>query len=53
LACRAAQAYCRYVIAAVGAAGTTLFMIAALVWTTRLVHVGNLDALALPGGTGK
>lgn len=34
-------------IAAIGAAGTTLFMIVALVWTARLVHVGNLDALAL------
>jgi hypothetical protein len=35
------------VIAAIGAAGTTLFIMAALVWTARLVHVGNLDALAL------
>jgi hypothetical protein len=35
------------VIAAIGAAGTTLFIIAALAWTARLVHVGNLDALAL------
>jgi hypothetical protein len=35
------------VIAAIGAAGATLFIIAALVWTARLVHVGNLDALAL------
>jgi hypothetical protein len=35
------------VIAAIGAAGTTLFIMAALAWTARLVHVGNLDALAL------
>jgi hypothetical protein len=35
------------VIAAISAAGTTLFIMAALAWTTRLVHVGNLDALAL------
>jgi hypothetical protein len=35
------------VIAAIGAAVTTLLIIAALVWTARLVHVGNLDALAL------
>ena len=34
-------------IAAIGAAGTTLFIIAALVWTARLVHVGNPDARAL------
>lgn len=34
-------------IAAVAAAGTTLFIMAALAWTARLVHVGNLDALAL------
>jgi hypothetical protein len=47
LACDAAEAYCRYVIAAIGAAGITLFIMAALAWTARLVHVGNLDALAL------
>ena len=41
------RVYCRCVIAAIGAAGTTLFIIAALAWTARLVHVGNLDALAL------
>jgi len=35
------------VIAAIGAVVTTLFIVAALVWTARLVHVGNLDALAL------
>jgi hypothetical protein len=35
------------VIAAIGAAGTALFIVAALIWTARLVHVGNLDALAL------
>jgi hypothetical protein len=35
------------VIAAIGAAVTTLLIIAALTWTARLVHVGNLDALAL------
>jgi hypothetical protein len=35
------------VIAAIAAAGTTLFIMAALAWTARLVHVGNLDALAL------
>ena len=34
-------------IAAIGAAGTALFIVAALIWTARLVHVGNLDALAL------
>jgi hypothetical protein len=47
LACHAAEVYCRYVIAAIGAAGATLFIMAALAWTARLVHVGNLDALAL------
>jgi hypothetical protein len=35
------------VIAAIGAAVTALFIMAALAWTARLVHVGNLDALAL------
>jgi hypothetical protein len=35
------------VIAAIGAAVTTVFIMAALAWTARLVHVGNLDALAL------
>jgi len=47
LVCDGGEVYCRCVIAAIGAAGTTLFMIAALVWAARLVHVGNLDALAL------
>jgi hypothetical protein len=42
-----AEVYCRCVIAAIGAGVTTLLIIAALVWTARLVHVGNLDALAL------
>jgi hypothetical protein len=41
------RGYCRYVIAAISAAGTTLFIMAALAWTARLVHAGNLDALAL------
>jgi hypothetical protein len=35
------------VIAAAGLAGALLLMIAGLTWTARLVHVGNLDALAL------
>jgi hypothetical protein len=35
------------VIAAIGAAVAIVLIIAALVWTARLVHVGNLDALAL------
>jgi hypothetical protein len=47
LACHAAEDYCRCVIAAICAAGATLFVVAALVWTARLVHVGNLDALSL------
>jgi hypothetical protein len=47
LASYVAEVYCRCVIAAIGAAVTTLLIIAALVWTARLVHVGNLDALAL------
>jgi hypothetical protein len=47
LACYAAEVYCRCVIAAIGAAVTTLLIVAALVWTARLVHVGNLDAFAL------
>ncbi len=34
-------------IAAAGLAGALLLMIAGLTWTARLVHVGNLDALAL------
>ncbi len=34
-------------IAAVGLAGVLLLMIAGLTWTARLVHTGNLDALAL------
>jgi hypothetical protein len=35
------------VIAAVGLAGALLLMITGLTWTARLVHTGNLDALAL------
>jgi hypothetical protein len=44
---RAATSYCQYVIVVVGLAGALLLMITGLVWTARLVHVGNLDALAL------
>ena len=43
----AAPAYCRGVIAAAALAGVCLFIAAGLAWTARLVHVGNLDALAL------
>jgi hypothetical protein len=35
------------VIAAIGLGGTLLFIVAALIWTARLVHVGNLDAAEL------
>jgi hypothetical protein len=35
------------VIAAVGLGGTLLLIVAGLVWTARLVHVGSLDALEL------
>src|SRR5580692_10109564 len=44
---RIATAYCRYVIAAVGLGGTLLFIVAGLIWTARLVHVGSLDAAGL------
>ena len=44
---RIATAYCRYVIAAIGLGGTLLFIVAGLIWTARLVHVGNLDAAGL------
>jgi len=35
------------VILTVAIAGVTLFVVAGLAWTARLVHVGNLDAQAL------
>jgi hypothetical protein len=35
------------VVAAIGLAGALLVMITGLTWTARLVHIGNLDALAL------
>jgi len=40
-------AYCRYVIAVAGLAWACVLIVGALVWTARLVHIGNLDALAL------
>ena len=40
-------AYCRYVIAVAGLAWACVLIVGALVWTARLVHVGNLDAMAL------
>jgi hypothetical protein len=43
----ASGAYCRYVIVAVAVTAAVLFVAAGLAWTARLVHVGNLDALAL------
>jgi len=46
----ATSAYCRYVIvAATLAAVVLLTAVAGLAWTARLIHVGNLDALALAG----
>jgi hypothetical protein len=35
------------VLAAIGLAAALLLMITGLTWTARLVHIGNLDALAL------
>jgi hypothetical protein len=43
----ASGAYCRYVIVAVAVTAAVLFVAAGLAWTARLVHIGNLDALAL------
>jgi hypothetical protein len=44
----ATAAYCRYVILAATLAAVAVAAAAAgLAWTARLVHVGNLDALAL------
>ncbi|MGO9143826.1 MAG: hypothetical protein ACLP70_20635, partial [Streptosporangiaceae bacterium] len=34
-------------IVAVALAGAVLFIAGGLAWTARLVHIGNLDALAL------
>ncbi len=34
-------------IAAAALAGVILFIAAGLLWTARLVHIGNLDMLAL------
>lgn len=41
------ESYGRYVILTVALAGVILFIVAGLVWTARLVHIGNLDAQAL------
>jgi hypothetical protein len=41
------SAYCRGVIVAAALTGVILFIAAGLIWTARLVHVGNLDAYAL------
>ncbi len=44
----ATRAYSRYVIVAITLGAAVLLAVAAgLAWTARLVHVGNLDALAL------
>ena len=44
---RLCSAYCRGVIVAAALTGVILFIAAGLIWTARLVHVGNLDAHAL------
>jgi hypothetical protein len=44
---RPSPAYCRGVIVAAALAGVSVFVAAGLVWTARLVHIGNLDAQAL------
>ena len=44
---RPTAAYCRRVIVAATLAAVVLLVAAGLAWTARLVHVGNLDALAL------
>jgi hypothetical protein len=41
------SAYCRGVIVAAALTGVVLFIAAGLIWTARLVHIGNLDAQAL------
>jgi hypothetical protein len=48
---RGAGSYGQYVILAIALAGVILFIVTGLVWTARLVHIGNLDAQALADKT--
>jgi hypothetical protein len=47
------SAYCHGVIVAAAVAGVILFIAVGLIWTARLVYVGNLDAQALADKLGK
>lgn len=46
-----AGGYRQTVIVAIGIAGVLVFIVTGLVWTARLVHIGNLDAQALADKT--
>ena len=48
---RGPESYGQYVILAIALAGVILFIVTGLVWTARLVHIGNLDAQALADKT--
>ena len=41
------RSYRQSVVLAIAVGGVLVFIVAGLVWTARLVHVGNLDAAAL------
>lgn len=48
---RGPESYGQYVILAIALAGVILFIGTGLVWTARLVHIGNLDAQELADKT--